>query len=290
MRRRAAWIGGIAVLAFAGATASAFAFSSQAAAVQTISTRTLTAPTALAATPAGHDVSLTWSAGSGGTASNVLAAPAAAGGSCTGVTFTALTSTAATSAKDTGRYTPQGTYECYQVRTAAGGWTSTTGNPVVEARIGFVATSVQLTNGGVAGQLDTGDRIVVTFNQAVNPTTGPPAGSTVCVDTTTLTMALASSGTGTSCSAFGDRLGRLAMASVSFNARYAATHTWTTTTTLTIAIGARTAGTAAPTVSGAGTFTPASGTGAPTSQTGGFTVCSSNTGGGACLPAATGSL
>jgi hypothetical protein len=288
MRRRAAWIGGIAALALAGAMASAFAFSSQASAVQAISTVALTAPTGLVATPAGHDVSLAWSAGSGGTAYSVLAAPAAMGGSCTGVTFAALTSTAVTSATDTGRYAPQGTYECYEVKTADGGWTSLTGNPVVAARIGFVATAVQLTNGGVAGQLDAGDRIVVTFNQAVDPATGPVAGRTVCVATSG-TMALASSGVGTSCSTTGDRLCGLTFASASRSARYAATYTWTASTALAILIGSRTAG-LTPTVSGAGTFTPASGTGVPASQTGGFAVCSSNTGGGVCLPTATGSL
>jgi hypothetical protein len=228
-----------------------------------------------------------WSAGSGGDAYQLLTGPAAADGSCAGVALALASTTAATAATDAGRYAPQGRYECYEVRTAQAGWTSVSANPVVAARLGFVASAVDLSNGGTAGQLGSGDQIVVTFNQAVATGGRPGAANTVCVDKGTATIALASTGSGGSCSAVGNVVGAIAAASASRTARYAATYAWPTASQLRITIGAQLFGGQPAAIGGGGTLKPS---GALVSQTGGFPVCSSDAGGGDCLPEATGSL
>ena len=63
---------------------------------------------------------------------------------------------------DTGRFTPQGTYFCYKATTTYGTWSSQTANPTAAGQLGVVAQSVAITNGGTAGTIDTGDKIVVT--------------------------------------------------------------------------------------------------------------------------------
>lgn len=40
-------------------------------------------------------------------------------------------------------------------------WRSQQPNPTAAAQVGFVATAVSLANGGLAGSVDTGDRIVI---------------------------------------------------------------------------------------------------------------------------------
>ena len=107
---------------------------------------------------------------------------------CSAASFANLTTTASLAYTDTGRYTPQGTYECYQVQTTYNTWNSVSGNPIAAAQLGFVAAGVAITNGGGAGKLDTGDTIVVTYNQAVNTATGPSGTDNVCTDTGTNTI------------------------------------------------------------------------------------------------------
>jgi hypothetical protein len=288
MRRLTAILGPLAGVApLAVAVATAFAYTSQVTASQTVSTRELTGPSGLTAQASGHDVLLAWSAGGGGSGYRVLAAPAGAGGSCTGVTYAIALTTAGTSATDAGRFTPQGAYECYQVQTTLGGWTSVSGNPVAALRLGFVASAVQLANGGTAGQLDAGDRIVITFNQAVASAGRPTAANTVCVDKGTATVAVASTGSGGSCSATGDLVGSLAATTVSRTARYAATYTWTTASSLTVTVGVQVFGGQAAAITGSPTLVPS---GALVSATGGFAMCADNTGGGDCRPVATGAF
>ena len=125
-------------------------------------------------------------------------------------------------------------------------WNSVSGNPTAAAQLGFVAAGVAITNGGVAGKLDTGDTIVVTYNQAVNTATGPASTDNVCTDTGTNTIVLGSTGAGATCATSPATLGTITGMTVSKKSRYAATWTWNGAhTTLTITIGANTAGSAA---------------------------------------------
>lgn len=147
-------------------------------------TRNLVAPASLAASASGHDVALSWPAGQNGNGYSVLGAANGNSSNCSGANFSSLGSTASTSYLDTGRHQPQGTFYCYQVQTTYGSWSSASNNPIAASQIGFVANTVQLINGGTAGVLDTGDQVVVNFNQAVNTTTGPSGTDTVCPSST----------------------------------------------------------------------------------------------------------
>lgn len=264
------------------------------------------APAALTAQASGHDVALTWSPGSG-TDYEVRSA-SAPGGSCAGVTPSATGTATGTGWTDVGRYTPQGTAVCYQVVTRAVAWRSVTGNPTAVVRVGFVATAVTLRNAGnlagcsgsgtgesgVAGGLDCGDQIVVTFNQPVSATSGPAAGETVCASGETAAIVLASPETFGGCAA--GSLGRvgavLVPAGVTNNARHAATYAWSTDRrTLTITVGVRVAGNKAPLLNGSPTlFAPTTDATRLRSSTGDFHVCDTDAGGGACRPTVTGSV
>src|SRR5439155_20902289 len=96
--------------------------------------------------------------------------------------FTSLTTTASLTYADTGRYTPQGTYECYQVQTTYNTWSSQSSNPTAAAQLGFVAQSVSAANGGTAGKLDQGDTLTITYNQPANTLTGLITGNKVCTN------------------------------------------------------------------------------------------------------------
>jgi hypothetical protein len=273
-----------------GSAGVAFAkFTSSATAIQTVSSRTLSAPGSLLAAPWGHTVALVWSGGSGGSGYTVSAAANGTSSSCAGASFGVLGTTTLGAWVDP-RSTPQGTYECYQVSESYGSWTSIDSNPTAAVQIGVVASSVAITKGtGSSGRLDTGDRIVVTFNQSIADSSEPPGGDTICTSTHG-TIALGSSGSGTSCSTSGLDLGTLTGYSINAAARYAASWSWNSAdTVLTITVGSRTAG-STPTVTGTGTFTPTTASDALLSDTGSYHVCTSNGGGGNCLPTATGSF
>ena len=96
------------------ATLALASFTSSAPASQTLSSRSLTAPGSLTATPTGHDVALSWTSGANGTGYSVLAAANGTNSNCSSVTYTSLTTTTGLTYADTSRYQPQGTYECYQ--------------------------------------------------------------------------------------------------------------------------------------------------------------------------------
>lgn len=283
----------LALVAVAGAVLGsagvAFAtFTGAASVSQTVSSRSLSAPGSLAGGAVGHGVALTWSGGSGGTAYTVSAASSGTSSACAGATYTPLGTTSLLTWADP-RWAPQGTYECYRVATTYGTWTSLN-PPAVAVQVGVVAASVSTANGtGSSSRLDTGDRIVVTFNQPIAVSSQPSPGDSVCTSTSGY-VALGSTGTGASCSSTGLELGTMAGLSVGATSRFAATWSWNAAATvLTITVGARTAG-ATPTVTGTGTFTPTTATAALLSDSGGYHVCTSNTGGGNCLPAATGSF
>ena len=113
---------GTAALALAG-------FGVSTSASQSISSATLGAPSGLTAVPSGHDVVLNWTAGTGGTGYEVDGVANGTSSDCSAVTFAFLAAPAATTYTDTGRSTPQGTYECYRVLTARGNWRSVSSNP-----------------------------------------------------------------------------------------------------------------------------------------------------------------
>ena len=253
-----------------------------------ISTRNLIAPGSLTATPSGHDVTVSWSAGSNGSGYKLLAVANGTSSNCSAASFANLTATASLTYTDTGRYTPQGTYECYQAQTTYNAWNSVSGNPTAAAQLGFVAAGVAITNGGVAGKLDTGDTIVVTYNQAVNTATGPSGTNNVCTDTGTNTIVLGSTGAGATCATSPATLGTITGMTISKKSRYNATWAWNGAhTALTVTIGASSAGSAA-TTTGTGTFKPTTTATGMLSTIGAFHNCDTNTGGANCLPAPTG--
>jgi hypothetical protein len=273
-------------------SATAFAaFSTTASASQTISSRNLGAPSGLTGTASGHDVALSWTAGTNGTGYAVAAVANGTSSNCTAAAFSALTTTAGTSVTDTGRFSPQGTFECYRVTTTFGAWSSLTGNPTVAVRIGAVAQSVALANGGTAGRLDSGDTIAITFNQPIATGSGPAAGNTVCTNTGG-TIMVGVTGSGTTCSTgSATTVGTLTSLTISRAARYNATFGWSAgNTMLTVTIGSRSAGSQDPTISGTAVYTPTTTATGLLSQTGSFHTCSTNSGGGSCTPSATGSL
>ena len=280
-------LGIVAGVVLGGATIAQATFTRAVTASQSVSTRSLVAPTALTATPSGHNVVLGWTAGSGGSGYAVSGVNNGTSSSCAAATFSAVGTSATTAYTDTGRYTPQGTYFCYKATTTYGTWSSQTANPTAAAQLGVVAQSVVISNGGTANRIDSGDKIVVTFNQPITTTTGPPAGDNVCTATTG-SIALGSTGSGTTCTLTALDLGTLSGLTVGANSRFAATWAWNAANTiLTITIGARSAGSNTA-VTGTATFNPTTTATKLLSATGSFHTCDTNTGGGNCLPTATG--
>lgn len=295
MNRRQPTIIGLCLLAAAAssaaiATIAQAAFTSPATASQSISSRNLVAPASLTAKPSGHDVNLSWTAGSNGNGYQLLAAANGTSNNCASATFTALTTTAALSATDTGRYLPQGTYECYQAKTTYNTWTSINSNPTTAAQIGFVASTITVANGGTAGKLDTGDTIIITYNQPVVTATGPSAGDNICTDTTTNTIVIGSTGAGATCATTPSTLGTITGSTVGKKSRWNTTWTWNAAhTVLTATVGANTANSAG-SITGSGTFNPTTTATAILSTTGNYHNCDTNTGSGNCLPPVTGTF
>lgn len=258
----------------------------------TFAAASLYAPSGLTASASGHDVALGWTAGQGGSGYAVAGVANAASSNCTGVTYGSVGTPSGTSYTDTGRFSPQGSWWCYRVTTTYGVWSSVNSNPTVAARIGFFADTVSLANGGGLLSVATGDQIVITFNQAVDTSTGPSATDTVC--TTALgPIQIGSATTSGGCGA-GEVLsvGTLTGPTVLSNARWNATYTWSNSNkTLTVVLGARISGILGTTISiGSWTFNPTTRTAKLLSAAGAQHVCDSNAGGGTCLPVATGTL
>jgi len=272
----------------------------------TFSTAALGPPTALTATPSGRDVVLTWAAGTNGNAYAVRGVANGTSSSCGTTSPTSVGTTSTTAHTDVGRSTPQGTWFCYEVLTTFAGWTSVQMNPRAAAQLGVVASAVTVLNAGqttgcaggtfgVAGRLDCGDQVIVTFNQPINPASGPQAGNTVCANRTSGLITLASTGTSGACTtseAATNRLGSLSGSAVTgADARHAATYAWSNANrTVTVTVGARISQTAASVSSTMRTLNPTTSLTNLTSATGGFHTCDNNTAGGSCLPVATSSL
>jgi hypothetical protein len=274
------------------AAASGATFNAQTAnAADTYAFTALYAPSALTATPSGHDVSLSWSAGTNGSGYAVLGVNNGASSNCSGASFASVGTAAGTSYTDTGRYTPQGTWFCYLVKTTYGVWTSVNSNPTAAAQLGVVATTVAAANGGSAGALDAGDTITVTFNQPIATGTGPSGTNTVCAVNGATIMLGSTTTSGNCATSEAVNLGTLTGGNSNRNARFNATYAWSNgNKTLTITIGARTVGAQNPTTSGTWTFNPTTTATKLQSSTGSYHACDTNTGGGSCLPVATGSF
>jgi hypothetical protein len=281
----------VALTLLAGTASAIAAFTKTASGSQTVSSRNLGAPTGLTGAASGHNVNLSWTAGTNGSGYAIAAAANGTSSDCTAASFAALTTTAGTSITDSGRFTPQGTFECYRVTTTFGTWSSQTGNPTVAVRLGVVAQAIAVANGGTAGRFDQGDTIVITFNQAITTASGPVASNNICTNTGGTVM-LGVTGTGGTCSTgSATTIGTLTSLTITRAARYDATYAWSAgNTVLTATIGSRSAGSQDPTISGTAVYTPTTTATGLLSATGSFHACSSNSGGGNCTPTATGSF
>lgn len=314
MRHAVRWLAAVILVAayWLGAvgTAEATAMAMTINAANTFSSTALYEPSGLAGAPAGRTVPLAWTAASGGGNGNGYAisgvnigtngatpcSSSAASyttfvGGASGTSFT--DSTALAGGAD-------GTYVCYLAQTGyspAGGppwasrpaWISAPVLPatlvVAKTAIGFFANSIAFTNGGTANTLDAGDKIILTFDQAVNTAT-VPAMAGVCAKNSNATIYLGQTLGGTTCStsfSVGTLTG-MALSSVgSKDGLYNATAVWSNSNkTYTITIGTLAVGSKANTLAaGTETYTPAV---AITSSTGAVPICST----GACLPTTTG--
>jgi hypothetical protein len=274
------------------ATVAVAAFGATTSASQTISSRSITAPGSLTATPSGHNVNLAWTAGVNGDGYVLLGAANGTSNNCTSATFSALATTAATSYMDIGRYQPQGTYYCYQAQSTYNTWSSTTANPTAAAQLGFVAQAVQATNGGTAGKLDTGDKLSITYNQPVTTSTTLITGNMVCTNAASAGNIIMIGDAITGCNATTTvTTGTISGGTSSKTAAYNITWTWTNSNaTITITIGTRASGSQDPTITGTLTFTPTTNPINTLSATGAYHNCDTNTGGGNCQPTITGSF
>ena len=285
-------LGGLALLAISIIASPSFARFTEldTTSGNTFTTRQLIAPTNLVTSARGHDVILTWNAGQNGNGYAVLGVSNGLSSDCSGVTYSSIATTTTTTYTDTNRYSPQGTFYCYQVKTIYNTWSSIANNPTAAAQIGFVANSIRMNNGGTAGQLDPNDQIVITFNQPVDTSTGPASGNTVCTETTSGTILLGSTTLGGSCYLTETvTLGKISGGTLGNNARFNATYTWgNANQTITVTIGSRIEGASNPSVGSASwTLTPTTDSTRLKSATGAFHVCDTNTGGGNCLPSTT---
>jgi hypothetical protein len=254
-------------------------------------TTALYAPSGLTATTSGHNVNLSWSAGTNGNGYAIRGVANGTSSNCSSVTYGSVGTSSGTSYTDSGRYTPQGTWFCYQVATSYASWTSVNSNPGAAAQIGVVATSVVAGNGGTSGRLDSGDTITVTFNQAITTGSGPSGTDTVC-SVNGATIMVGSNTTSGACGP-GEAvdLGKLTGGTTSARGRWNATYAWSSgNTRLTITLGTRTNGAGNVNASGTWTLNPTTTATKLLSATGSFHACDTNTGGGNCLPTMTGSF
>ncbi len=243
------------------------------------------AATPAAPTLSGANVNLSWTPGAQGVAAQRLYwADNGTSSTCTAPTFSALGGAlpaATTSATDTGRGSgsTNGHYVCYRIDSVNNSWTTPASFAAV--RVGFVATSVSMTDSNAT--LANNDTFVVRFNQRP----AVPASTKVCTFASPTNVILI--GDPSNCASSNDAAAlRFSLSSGSLartSSGYAATYTVdTTTNTLTATI------TTSPTTANRTTatspvwvFTP----GTITSFTGGAAACTSSP---SCTPTPTGSF
>jgi hypothetical protein len=156
-----------------------------------------------------------------------------------------------------------------------------------------VITSVVATNHGVAGKIDPGDTVAVTFNQPINTATGPASGQNVCWNNsgTIIVMLGVTASTGTCAATETLSLIKLTGGTSSSNGRYNATWAWSNgNKTITMTVGSSKLGGGVSTLGGTWTANPTTVAGNLLSATGSFHTCDTNTGGGSCVITATGSF
>ena len=138
------------------------------------------------------------------------------------------------------------------------------------------------------GGSDPGETITVNFNQAVDTASGPSGTDTVCSDAGPKILVLGSTTTTGSCNSATETINVGTMAAsntIKFDARYDATYVWSDgNKTLTITIGTQVFGNKTTQIRGIMTLTPAS---TFLEAAAGKGICTSNGGGGDCLPATT---
>lgn len=251
----------------------------------TLSTKTLTTPTGLAANPAGHAVETSWNAANGD-AYKLTGGASGTDSACTAVTYGVVATPVATSFTDA-RFTPEGHYFCYKVQSTEGAtWESPASAPV-SAQLGFVAASV-VVGGDGNRRIDPGETITINFNQAVDTASGPSGTDTICSDAGPEILVLGSTTTTGSCNSATETIRGGTMATsntIKFDARYEATYVWSNgDRTLTITVGTQVFGNKTTQIRGLLTLTPAS---TLVEAAAGNAICTSNVGGGDCLPATT---
>ena len=251
----------------------------------TLSTKTLTTPTGLAASPLGHMVQTSWNAANGD-AYKLTGGASGTDSACTAVTYGGVASPVATGFADA-RFTPEGNYFCYKVQSTEGGaWGSPASAPV-SARLGFVAASAVVSGNGNR-RIAPGETITINFNQAVDTASGPSGTDTVCSDAGPQILVLGSTTTTGSCSSATETIKAGTMATsntIKFDARYDATYVWSNgNKTLTITVGTQVFGNKTTQIRGILTLTPAA---TLLEAAAGNGICTSNVGGGDCLPTTT---
>jgi hypothetical protein len=256
--------------AVAGTSAS-FNASTSEASPSGLGTDALYAPASLAATPSGNDVVVTWpvgSLGSGATTFGHQVAERSLGvGSADGLTSPACSETDAFTTSTTGTNATlsftdigvatatgnQGAWYCYRVQTTYPQvtplWFSQVANPVAKVQIGHVMRTVELVNGnGTAGNLGTGDSVVMTFNQPVDTATGPTT-QLICARTNNDTINIGRSGTGACGNSETVVVGKIVVNTVASNATWNTSWMWSDCPvanqcrTLTATLGSATNGT-----------------------------------------------
>ncbi len=249
----------------------------------TLSTKTLTTPTGLAANPVGHTVQTSWNAANGD-AYRLTGGASGTDSACSAVTYGVVGGPAATSFTDA-RFTPEGHYFCYKVQSTEGATWESPASAAVSAQLGFVAASVAVSGNGNQ-RIDPGETITINFNQAVDTASGPSGTDTVCSDGAPKILVLGSTTTTGSCNSATETIKAGTMATsntIKFDARYDATYVWSNgNKTLTITVGTRVFGNKNTQIKGILTLTPAS---TLLEAAAGNGICTSNAGGGDCLPA-----
>ena len=292
---RRAFITSLVLLAAAGAVAGTSAsFNARTTNDAAYSTDALNNPTSVTTSNEGYTVSYSWTAGSmtsgASTFSHRLSTKAPTLGSVTGSapactwsdTFGTTTTipSATTSASVTVPNNRLGLWLCWRldVQHPASGtptWVSQS-SPSGSVQIGFVAQSVTVANGGVAGTMDSGDTIVLKLSQqALKSSIGSPTD--VCFltsskNSTTGTVYVGRS-TATACASTNTLLGSFPVANAAignpaanWTPTYAATFSWqgscnvgnTACDELLITLGARGTGNTDPsvTINATSIFTP----------------------------------
>lgn len=259
-----------------------------------ITTALLKPASELSAASVGRGVELDWSPGDGGDGYRIQGVALAAGDRCIETlagfeTVAVANGLATTHLRDLTHFTPQGTYFCYKAVTIAGGFSSISQNPTRSVRLGYVATSIRVVDQHQPGLLETGDRLVVTFNQPVSPDSGPITGvHTVCTTTHPPAILIGSTSASGPCRPDEELVvGSLraeAGSRVIGKARYHASYNWSANyQTLTVTLTARIAG-AAPHVVGDLTLYPTTSSTYLLSASDRLAICSSNAGNADCLP------